>query len=130
MREKKFTRIAAFLLYLTMLLGNAVIFASASDAEGSGGSITDVSLEEPRELLNAISYEEYSDKNATVPGATQTVEVPINLFSTQLSKPVISALANLVKKFQQTQCCRFFRLIVSHKMEQPPSNFALRKLNL
>ena len=83
MREKKFTRIAAFLLCLTMLLGNAVIFASASDAEGSGGSITDVSLEELRELLNAISYEEYSDKNATVPGATQTVEVPINLFSTE-----------------------------------------------
>ena len=83
MREKKFTRIAAFLLCLTMLLGNAVIFASASDAEGSGGSITDVSLEELRELLNAISYEEYSDKNANVPGATQTVEVPIDQFSTE-----------------------------------------------
>ena len=83
MREKKFTRIAAFLLCLTMLLGNAVVFASASDAEGSGGSITDVSLEELRELLNAISYEEYSDKNATVPGATQTIEVPIDLFSTE-----------------------------------------------
>ena len=83
MREKKFTRIAALLLCLTMLLGNAVIFASASDAEGSGGSITDVSLEELRELLNAISYEEYSDKNAAVPGATQTVEVPIGQFSTE-----------------------------------------------
>ena len=83
MREKKFTRIAAFLLCLTMLLGNAVVFASASDADGSGGSITDVSLEELRELLNAISYEEYSDKNATIPGATQTVEVPIDLFSTE-----------------------------------------------
>lgn len=83
MREKKFTRIAAFLLCLTMLLGNAVIFASASDAEGSGGSITDVSLEELRELLNAISYEEYSEKNANVPGATQTVEVPIDQFSTE-----------------------------------------------
>ena len=83
MREKKFTRIAAFLLCLTMLLGNAVVFASASDADGSGGSITDVSLEEHRELLNAISYEEYSDKNATIPGATQTVEVPIDLFSTE-----------------------------------------------
>ena len=45
MREKKFTRIAAFLLCLTMILGNAVIFASASDATGSGDSITDVSLE-------------------------------------------------------------------------------------
>ncbi|MBP3666808.1 MAG: extracellular solute-binding protein [Clostridia bacterium] len=83
MREKKFLRIAAFLLCLTMLLGNAVVFASASDAEGSGGSITDVSLEELRELLNAISYEEYSDKNAAVPGATQTVEVQIDAYVTE-----------------------------------------------
>ncbi|MBP3570594.1 MAG: extracellular solute-binding protein [Clostridia bacterium] len=83
MREKKFTRIAAFLLCLTMLLGNAVIFASASDADGSGDSITDVSLEELRELLNAISYEEYSDKNVAIPGATQTVEVPIAEYITE-----------------------------------------------
>ena len=83
MREKKFTRIAAFLLCLTMILGNAVIFASASDADGSGDSITDVSLEELRELLNAISYEEYSDKNVAIPGATQTVEVPIAEYVTE-----------------------------------------------
>ena len=83
MREKKFTRIAAFLLCLTMLLGNAVIFASASDAAGSGDSVTDVTLEELRELLNAISYEEYSDKNAAVKGASQTVEVAISEYATE-----------------------------------------------
>ena len=83
MREKKFTRIAAFLLCLTMLLGNAVVFASASDADGSGDSITDVSLEELRELLNAISYEEYSDKNVAIPGASQTVEVDIAQYVTE-----------------------------------------------
>ena len=83
MREKKFARIAAFLLCLTMILGNAVIFASASDADGTGDSITDVSLEELRELLNAISYEEYSEKNAAIPGATQTVEVDISAFITE-----------------------------------------------
>ncbi len=77
MREKKFTRIAAFLLCLTMLLGNAVIFASASDADSIGESTTDVSLKELRELLNAIKYEEYAQKNASVPGATQTIQVPI-----------------------------------------------------
>ena len=83
MREKKFTRIAAFLLCLIMLLGNAVVFASASDAAGSGDSVTDVSLEELRELLNAISYEEYSDKNVDIPRATQAVEVPIDQFKTE-----------------------------------------------
>ncbi len=81
MREKKFTRIAAFLLCLTMLLGNAVIFASASDAESPEGSVTDVSLKELRELLNAIKYEEYAEKNASVPGATQTIEVDISDFT-------------------------------------------------
>ena len=83
MREKKFTRIAAFLLCLTMLLGNAVIFASASDAESIGGSTTDVSLKELRELLNAIKYEEYAQKNASVPGATETIQVSIKDFVTE-----------------------------------------------
>ena len=83
MREKKFTRIAALLLCLTMLIGNAVIFASASDASGTGGSTTDVSLEELRELLNAITYEEYSEKNAAVPGATQSIVVDVSTYITE-----------------------------------------------
>ena len=58
MREKKFTRIAAFLLCLVMVLGNAAIFASASEIEDSGDSTTNVTLESLKELLNAISYEE------------------------------------------------------------------------
>ena len=83
MREKKFTRIAAFLLCLTMLLGNAVVFASASEIEDSEGSITDVTLEELRELLNAITYEEYSEEYAYVNNATQTVQVPIGDYVTE-----------------------------------------------
>ena len=80
MREKKFTRIAAFLLCLVMVLGNAAIFASASEAEDSEGSTTDQTLEDLREILNAISYEEYSQEYANVPNATQTVQVPIAEF--------------------------------------------------
>ncbi len=80
MREKKFTRIAAFLLCLTMLLGQAVILASASEIGENGGSVTDTSLEELRELLNAISYDEYSEKNADAPTAGETVVVPIDAF--------------------------------------------------
>ena len=79
MREKKFTRIVAFLLCLTMLIGNVVVLASASE-DHSGDSITDVTLEELRELLNAISYEEYSEKNADVKGAKETIQVPIDQF--------------------------------------------------
>ena len=83
MREKKFTRIAAFLLCLTMLLGNAVVLASASDLEGSEGSITDVTLEELRDRLNAITYEEYSQKNVGVPKATTAVQIPIEEYVTK-----------------------------------------------
>ena len=83
MREKKFTRIAAFLLCLTMLLGSAVVFASASEIDDSEGSITDVTLEELRELLNAITYEEYSAKYRNVANATQTVQVPIDQYDTK-----------------------------------------------
>ena len=83
MREKKFTRIAAFLLCLTMLLGNAVVIASASETENSEGSITDVTLEELRERLNAITYEEYSVKNADVANATTAVQVPIDQYVTK-----------------------------------------------
>ena len=82
MREKKFTRIAAFLLCLTMLLGNVVVLASASEID-SEGSVTDVTLEELRELLNAITYEEYSDKYDHVADATMTVQVPIDKFATE-----------------------------------------------
>ena len=83
MREKKFTRIAAFLLCLVMVLGNAVIFASASEITDSEDSVTDVTLEELRELLNAISYEEYCAKNEDVPGATDVVEVPVADYVTE-----------------------------------------------
>ena len=82
MREKKFTRIAAFLLCLTMLLGSAVVFASASDTVNSEDSITGVTLEELKELLNAITYEEYSEKYADVPRAKAPIEVPIAQFVT------------------------------------------------
>ena len=83
MREKKFTRIAAFLLCLTMLLGNAVVLTSASEIENSEDSITDVTLEELRERLNAITYEEYFAKNANVPNATEKVDVDISAYAAE-----------------------------------------------
>ncbi len=83
MREKKFTRIVAFLLCLTMLMGSAVVCASASELDNSEDSITDVTLEELRELLNAISYEEYSEKYADVPVAKEAIEVPVNAYVTE-----------------------------------------------
>ncbi len=76
MRDKKFTRIAAFVLCLCMLLGNLAIVASAAEPSDSGSSI-DTSSEELRELLNAITYVEYQKKYADVKRAVAKVEVPI-----------------------------------------------------
>ncbi len=76
MREKKFTRIAALVLCLCMLLGNAVVVASATEPGTTGSSITDTSSEELRELLNAITYSEYTEKYPAQP-ATDTIEVPV-----------------------------------------------------
>ena len=81
MREKKFTRIVAFLLSMLMLLSSAIVATSAADAE-NGGSVTDISLEELRELLNSISYEEYTKKYADVARADAVVQVPIGNYTT------------------------------------------------
>ena len=80
MREKKFTRIAAFALCLCTLFGSAAVLASAAEPSGSGSSI-DVSSSELKELLNAITYQEYQDKYSDVQRATGKVEVPIASFT-------------------------------------------------
>ncbi len=79
MREKKFTRIAAFLLCLCMLLGSVTVVASAAESSGSGSS-SDLSSAELRELLNAITYQEYQQKYVDVLRAVEKVEVPISAY--------------------------------------------------
>ena len=81
MREKKFTRIMAFLLCLIMLLGNTVMLTSASGTDGSGETGSGGSYEELSALLNAISYEEYSKKNEGILSAGVTIEVPVADFT-------------------------------------------------
>ncbi len=80
MREKKFTRIAAFVLCLCMLLGNVVIVASAAESSDSD-SVVDTSSEDLRELLNAITYQEYQKRNVEIKRANGTVQVSIESFT-------------------------------------------------
>ena len=80
MREKKITRIAAFVLCLCTLFGSAAVLVSAAEPSGSGSSTVDVSSSELKELLNAITYVEYQDKYLDVKRATGKVEVPIASF--------------------------------------------------
>ncbi len=99
MREKKFTRIAAFVLCLGTLLGNVTVAASAAesaDTESGSGSSVDVSSDELRELLNAITYQEYQKKYPSVQSAKEEVEVKIETYDvtvgTKLEAEALKAL--------------------------------------
>ena len=65
MKRTKFQRLIALLLALTFLLSGAVLTVSASDESISRStSVTDKTLAELKEELNAISYDEYIHKEA------------------------------------------------------------------
>ena len=70
----KFKRLIAGLLAFIMLFGGNAVIASASD-KASDGSVTDTSLADLKELLNAISYDEYEAKNKDVPKAKETLTI-------------------------------------------------------
>ena len=51
------------------------VAAVTDDDEKKAGSISDVSIDDVREILNAISYEEYSKKYANVSSATEAIVI-------------------------------------------------------
>ena len=80
----KLKRLVAGLLCFAMLLGSATVIASASDvANDKEGSVSDTSLSDLKELLNAISYDEYEEKNSDVPKATTEIKVPVDEFTVE-----------------------------------------------
>ncbi len=69
MKTTKFQRITALMLALVFLLCGGVVSASADD------STTTVTTSDIKELLNAISYNEYVSQNENVPGATEELVI-------------------------------------------------------
>lgn len=88
MKGTKLQKLAALVLCAAMLLSSATLLAFADNdgtaADGSHESDRE-SLENIKELLNAISYDEYSSKynHEEYKTATQTVNVPISAFETE-----------------------------------------------
>ena len=76
MKQPLFRRITALLLALSFVIGGGVIVAAADDA--SGGSISDTTLDDVRELLNAVSYEEYKEGENFILAPKATEEIKIN----------------------------------------------------
>ena len=68
MRKAKLQRIMAFLLAAIMLIGGGAIGASAASGDSS---ITNITTSDIKELLNAISYNDYVDDNKDVAAAKE-----------------------------------------------------------
>lgn len=64
MERKKLTKLCAFLLALSFLIPGGVVAAAADETDST--SVTDKTIEDVREQLSAISYDEYSAKYANV----------------------------------------------------------------
>ncbi len=90
MKKTVFTRSIAFLLALITVIGCGATAVYATDtnetagvlstpAMGSenkaGSSVSDTTIEDVREILNALSYEEYSKKYENVPRATEAIVI-------------------------------------------------------
>ena len=73
----KLKRLTALLLCVATLLSCGTVVAFAGE---TSGSTTNQTLADIKELLNAISYEEYETKNEDVPRAETTVQVDIGSF--------------------------------------------------
>ncbi len=78
----KFKRLIAGLLSFVILFGGNAVVASASE-KASAGSVTDTSLADLKELLNAISYDEYEAKIEDVPKAKDTLEIVLSEFKVE-----------------------------------------------
>ncbi|MBQ2767673.1 MAG: extracellular solute-binding protein [Clostridia bacterium] len=72
MMKAKFRKLTALLLAILTVLGSSVLGVSAVDGETS---VTDQTIDEVRELLNAISYAEYLEANADVPRASKNIVI-------------------------------------------------------
>lgn len=73
MKGTRFLRLAALLLCITMVAAPMTVLASAADSSAGGSSSS--SLADIKELLNAITYEEYRSKCADIKRATETVTI-------------------------------------------------------
>lgn len=68
MKKTKFQRLTAFALALIMVFGGTLAVSAADSSSAPGTTTSDI-----KEILNAISYNDYISNNAAVPKATQSI---------------------------------------------------------
>ena len=88
MERTKFQRLCALFLAMLMLIPGSVIVATANDGEADmSTSVSDKTIADVREQLNAISYAEYSEKYSSVNRA----EAEITIEGTNYNKEATTA---------------------------------------
>ena len=79
MRKTKFQRLTAFVLSVMLVIGSLSICVFAAEAgdtqtdSGNNSSVSDSTLADIKELLNAISYSEYLEKHSNVSWASEEI---------------------------------------------------------
>ena len=73
MERTKLTRLCAFLLALSILIPGTIVAAAADDTDST--SVTDKTIDDVREQLSAISYDEYSSMYANVGRAEREIVI-------------------------------------------------------
>ena len=77
MKQNAFRRILALILTFSFLIGGGVVSVAAAEDADSGSSVSETSLADVRELLNANSYGEYCEKEifVTSPKAESSIVI-------------------------------------------------------
>ncbi len=75
MKKNKFQRLLAFVLAFCFLFGGAYVTTSASQEQKSGTNNEQSELDQIREQLGAISYEEYLEAHKEISGGTAEIVI-------------------------------------------------------
>lgn len=77
MKKTKLHRILAFVLAAVLLIGGSALTIGAETTSGAVGSVTTKTLAEIKEQLNAITYEAYCARHASLPRGEGSISVDV-----------------------------------------------------
>ena len=94
MKRTRLTRLIAAILSLLMLLTCCSFTAAADDGDVVEGQVMSYDIEEVKALLNALTYTEYTARNARYSKATSTVVVNAVDYDTELTDAAVEVVTD------------------------------------
>ncbi|MBQ4136526.1 MAG: hypothetical protein IJD67_00305, partial [Clostridia bacterium] len=92
MKRTRLTRLIAAILSLLMLVTCFSFTAVADETEQPAEKVMSYDIEEVKALLNALTYTEYSARNARIPKATSTVVVNAVDYDAELTDAAVEVV--------------------------------------